>query len=181
MSNPLSVLLLEDNPSDAELILHELRRAGYDPQYERVYDEAGFLAGLEKQPELILADYRLPQYNGLHALQKLQACQLDIPFILISGTIGEDLAVEALKLGAHRLPAQRPAGVEVRRRRRLWSSNACATRSGWQMRRCAEAKSISAAYSIINHRFRPHDFRRREPCWRIQRWCACWALALSRN
>jgi PAS domain S-box-containing protein len=100
MTIPLRVLLLEDSMSDAELVLHELQRAGYDPQYQRAYDQAGFLAALESQPEIILADFRLPQFDGLRALKLVQERQLDIPFIIISGTIGEDLAVEAMKQGA---------------------------------------------------------------------------------
>jgi PAS domain S-box-containing protein len=99
MTIPLRVLMLEDNPSDAELILHELQRAGYDPQFEPVDSEAGFLTGLDALPDLILADYRLPQFDGLRALQRVQERQLDIPFIIVSGTIGEDIAVESMKHG----------------------------------------------------------------------------------
>ena len=100
MTIPLHVLILEDNLSDAELMLHELQRAGYDPQWQRVDDEPGFLAALEALPDLILADYRLPQFDGLRALQRVKERQLDIPFIIVSGTIGEEMAVEAMKQGA---------------------------------------------------------------------------------
>ncbi len=67
---------------------------------ERVDQETGFLAALETLPDLILADYRLPQFDGLRALKQVNERKLDIPFIIISGTIGEDMAVEAMKQGA---------------------------------------------------------------------------------
>jgi len=100
MSLPLSVLIIEDNNSDLELMLYELHRAGYDPHWRQVQGEAQYLAALESVPELILADYRLPQFSGLRALQLLNERGLDIPFIIVSGTIGEDQAVEAMKQGA---------------------------------------------------------------------------------
>ena len=100
MSIPLRVLILEDNPSDAELMLHELRRAGFVPEWQRVETEADYRAALDPALDLILADYRLPQFDGLRALQLLQEHALDIPFILVSGTIGEEVAVECMKQGA---------------------------------------------------------------------------------
>jgi PAS domain S-box-containing protein len=100
MSRSLYVLILEDNPTDAELVLHELRHAGFDPIWQRVDTEADFLDRLRANPEIILSDYRMPQFSGLRALELLRESGLDIPFILISGTIGEEMAVEAMKLGA---------------------------------------------------------------------------------
>jgi len=100
MATPLRVLILEDNPADAELIVHELRRAGFDPVWQRVDTEADYLGALDPALELILADYVLPQFDGLRALQLLQERGWDIPFILVSGAIGEDQAVAALKQGA---------------------------------------------------------------------------------
>jgi PAS domain S-box-containing protein len=100
MPTSVKVLILEDRPSDAELTLHELRRAGYEPVWKRVETEADYLAQLDQGWEIILADYNLPQFSGLQALDLLKARRLDIPFIIISGTIGEDMAIAAIRSGA---------------------------------------------------------------------------------
>ena len=100
MSKPLRILILEDNAADAELNIHELRDAGFDPQWQRVESEAEYLAALDTAPELILADYSLPKFDGLRALKALRDRRLDIPFILVSGMAGEEIAVEAMKQGA---------------------------------------------------------------------------------
>ena len=97
---PIYVLLLEDNKKDAELNIRELCRAGFDPQWKRVETEADYLAELATSPDLILADYSLPHFDGLRAAKLLRERELDIPFILISGTVGEEAAVEAMKHGA---------------------------------------------------------------------------------
>jgi PAS domain S-box-containing protein len=96
----IRVLLLEDRKTDAEILVRELRRAGFSPDWQRVETEAGFVTALETPPEIILADYSLPQYDGIRALEVLRERGLDIPFILISGTVGEDIAVGAMKRGA---------------------------------------------------------------------------------
>jgi len=100
LSTPLRVLILEDNPSDAELTVRELSRAGFITDWKRVETEGDFLAALDTPLDLILADYSLPQFDGLRALALLLERKLDIPFIIVSGTIGEELAVEAIKKGA---------------------------------------------------------------------------------
>ncbi|MBK9710138.1 MAG: PAS domain S-box protein [Kouleothrix sp.] len=100
MPAPLHVLILEDQPDDAELALHELRRAGFAPEWRRVDTEAEYLAALDPALDLILADYSLPQFDALRALELLRARGLDIPFIIVSGTIGEDIAVAAMQRGA---------------------------------------------------------------------------------
>ncbi|MDR3458140.1 MAG: response regulator [Verrucomicrobiae bacterium] len=100
MKQALKILIVEDNLGDAELLLAELRRAGFDPQWTRVETEPDFLAELKKSPELVLSDFAMPQFSGLRAAALLQSSGLDIPFILVSGTVGEDMAVEAMKLGA---------------------------------------------------------------------------------
>jgi PAS domain S-box-containing protein len=100
MGRPLHVLIVEDSPLDAELVIRELRRSGFDPAWERVDTEEGFLAKLGPGLDIILSDFQLPQFNGLRALELLQERKLGIPFILISGTIGEDTAVDAMKRGA---------------------------------------------------------------------------------
>jgi two-component system, cell cycle sensor histidine kinase and response regulator CckA len=100
MPQPLKVLLVEDNPDDAKMVLRELKRGGFEPISQRVDTEAAFLGSLGGDLNFILSDYAMPQFSGLRALELLKKSGLEIPFILISGTIGEDIAVEAMKLGA---------------------------------------------------------------------------------
>ena len=78
----------------------ELRRAGFEPEWERVDTEADYLARLNGDLDLILSDYQMPAFNGLRALELLKQSGLDVPFMLLSGTIGEDIAVTAMKQGA---------------------------------------------------------------------------------
>jgi len=94
------ILLVEDRPSDAELVLHELRRAGLDPDWVRVDDEPAFRAKLNPAIELILCDFNLPQFDAMRALAILKETGLDIPFIIVSGSIGEKAAVESMHGGA---------------------------------------------------------------------------------
>lgn len=96
----LKLLLVEDNPADADLVLHELRRAQVAVEAVRVESRADFEVQLGLGPELILSDYQLPGWNGLDALRIVRGRGLDLPFIIVSGAIGEELAVEAMKQGA---------------------------------------------------------------------------------
>ena len=100
MASPLKVLILEDRPADAALMVHELRQAGFDPMWRRVETEADYLAHLHADLDVILADYALPQFDALQALQLLQERGWDTPFLIVSGNIGEELAVSAMKQGA---------------------------------------------------------------------------------
>ncbi len=100
MTTPLSVLILEDRPADAELVLHQLRRAGFEPAWERVETEADYLSRLDPALDVILADYAMSRFDSPRALQLLQERGLDIPFIIVSGTIGEEAAVAAMRRGA---------------------------------------------------------------------------------
>ena len=101
MNMKLRILILEDRPADAELMLREVRRAGYELEWKRVESEQDYIDQLNQGWELILADYTLPQFTGLRALELLKGFQLDIPLIVVSGTIGEDSAVAAMKAGAN--------------------------------------------------------------------------------
>jgi PAS domain S-box-containing protein len=96
----LNVLLAEDNPADAELVLRQLRNAGFKFDYERVDTEADFLNKLDPGVDIVLSDFAMPQFTGLRALELLKQSKQDIPFILVSGTIGEDTAVAAMRDGA---------------------------------------------------------------------------------
>ncbi len=100
MPNSLRVLILEDRSADAELMLQELRQAGFDPHWRRVDTEPDYIAHLDLRLDVILADYSLPQFDARRALHLLQKHGLDIPFIIVSATVGEELAVECMKEGA---------------------------------------------------------------------------------
>jgi len=100
MRQSIKVLLVEDNPDDCELILLEMRRAGFSAQWQRVQTEPEFLQALDPSLDLILSDFAMPQFSGLRALELLKGKHADIPFILVSGTIGEEIAVQAIKQGA---------------------------------------------------------------------------------
>jgi diguanylate cyclase (GGDEF)-like protein len=96
----LRVLILEDRAADAELAVDALSRAGYAPEWRRVDSESAFMAALADVPQLILADYSLLNFTGLEAVRLLRSRGHDVPCIVVSGTIGEELAVECLKAGA---------------------------------------------------------------------------------
>src|SRR6185295_2151522 len=99
MPTPLRVLLLEDQPADAELSIRELVRAGFEPDWKRVETEGGFAAALHPDLDVVLADCSLPQFDALSGLSCLQSRGLDVPFIVVTGTF-EDMAVECMRRGA---------------------------------------------------------------------------------
>jgi PAS domain S-box-containing protein len=130
MDRPLRVLIVEDSVADTELLVRELQSGGYRVTHERVQTAAALKAALARSTwDVVISDYDLPMFSGPAALEILQATSLDVPFIMISGTIGEEIAVSALKAGAHdflvkgRLARLIPAiererrEVEVRRER----------------------------------------------------------------
>src|SRR2546427_3076316 len=97
----LRVLLVEDNPSDIELVSRELRRGGFDLTMDVVETEEEFTARVRSNSyQVVLADYNLPQWRGLEALNVLRNEKLDIPLILVSGALGDVTAVECIKQGA---------------------------------------------------------------------------------
>ena len=102
MNTPLRVLLVEDSESDAGLIIRRLQGAGYDLAYERV-ETPGAMRTALAQPDwdIVLADYKMPQFSASAALEILKASGRDLPFIIVSGTIGEEKAVAMMKAGAH--------------------------------------------------------------------------------
>jgi PleD family two-component response regulator len=128
----LHILILEDVATDAEMIERELQKGGIKFTSKRVETKEAFLSELKNfKPDLILADYKLPQFDGFSALAIVKEQCPDVPFILISGTLGEEEAVEALKAGAtdyilkqklsRLVPAVKRAlrEVEVRRERKI--------------------------------------------------------------
>jgi signal transduction histidine kinase len=128
---PLRVLIVEDSEEDADLIVLELKRGGYDPIFRRVDNPAGLSDALDGQPwDIVLCDYSMPGFSLVEALAAVQNKQRDMPFVIVSATIGEEAAVEAMKAGAadyvlkHRLSRLVPAvkrelrETEMRRERR---------------------------------------------------------------
>ena len=102
MGKPLRVLMVEDSEDDALLVLRELRAAGYDLTHERVDTAAALEAALDRHPwDLVIGDYSMPHFSGTAALGMLRQRGLDVPYICVSGTITEELAVAAMKAGAH--------------------------------------------------------------------------------
>lgn len=102
MSIFLRVLIVEDSDVDTQIVLHELRRGGYDLVHERVETRHAMKIALSTRAwDLILCDYTLPRFNAAEALAALHESGLDLPFIVISGTIEEESAVDMLKAGAH--------------------------------------------------------------------------------
>ncbi|MGH7845706.1 MAG: ATP-binding protein [Candidatus Binatia bacterium] len=101
MSTPLRVLIVEDSEDDAQLLVRELRKADYDVAFERVDTAGSLTATLAVQPwDLVISDYTMPDFRGTDALELVKKSGLDIPFIFVSGTMGEDIAVAAMKSGA---------------------------------------------------------------------------------
>src|SRR5258705_11526421 len=101
MNFPLRVLHLEDDVRDTELVQATLEGEGIQSELTRVEREQDFLAALKRESlDLILADYTLPSFDGLSALRIAQQHSPDVPFLFVSGTLGEDVAIEALKTGA---------------------------------------------------------------------------------
>ena len=102
MSELLHVLIIEDSVLDAKVLAGLLRAGGYEVFSERVETAEQYITALNTTDwDIILADYNLPEFNGPEGLRLLQESGQDIPFIVISGGIGEDLAVQIMKSGAH--------------------------------------------------------------------------------
>jgi len=98
----LRVLIVEDSEFDAQMIVSMLRKGGYDVSFQRVETAESMRAALaDGRWDFILADYNLPEFSAPNALKLVQQSGLDIPFVIVSGGIGEDIAVSAMKMGAH--------------------------------------------------------------------------------
>ena len=102
MEKELRILIIEDNENDAALIIRYLKKAEFNIAYEVVDTATALESALEKDHwDFVICDYTLPQFNALSALSILQSTKIDIPFIVVSGTVGEETAVEIMKAGAH--------------------------------------------------------------------------------
>jgi signal transduction histidine kinase/DNA-binding response OmpR family regulator len=153
---PIRVLIVDDSPNDAELVAEELRTAGLPLEYERVDTPARMGEALgHGRWDAIIADYKMPGFGCLAALKMMQEREVDLPFIVVSGAIGEETAVEAMRAGAHdyvlkqnltRLPAAvtrelREAQIRQERRQAIEAIRDLARRSAF----LAEASSKLAA------------------------------------
>ncbi len=148
MPEPLRLLMVEDQAADAELIVRELHHAGFAPDWVRVDGEQEYAAHLNGEWDVILSDFEMPQFSGLRALELLGESGRDIPFIIVSGAIGEDTAVAAMKQGAadyllkDRLarlgPAIKHALAEARLRRERKASEEALRESEERFRQLAE-------------------------------------------
>ena len=102
MSVPLRVLLVEDSEDDALLLLRELQRGDYEVTFERIDTPTAMKAAIAEQTwDIVICDYSMPTFSAPAALKQVKESGLDLPFIIVSGTIGEDTAVAAMKAGAH--------------------------------------------------------------------------------
>jgi diguanylate cyclase (GGDEF)-like protein/PAS domain S-box-containing protein len=145
VGTPLNVLIIEDSEVDALLLVLELQHGGYDPLHERVETADAVRAALQRKSwDLILCDYNLPEFDGLQALAIVKETGIECPFIIVSGVIGEEAAVEAMKAGAHDY-------VMKDRRQRLLSTVARELREA--AIRC-ENKRVKAALQESEGKFR---------------------------
>ena len=102
MSRPLRVLIVEDSEDDTALLLRELRRGSYEPKYERVDTPEALKAALDEQTwDIVFGDYSMPHFSTISAVTLLKESGLDLPFIILSDSLGEDTVVAAMKAGAH--------------------------------------------------------------------------------
>src|SRR4051812_3064751 len=102
MVKSLNILLIEDSEDDVFLLTRELRRNGYALNYERVYTPQDMQAALDKQAwDVILCDYVMPNFSAPAALTLMKNSGLDLPFIVVSGAMGEETAIEVMRAGAH--------------------------------------------------------------------------------
>jgi PAS domain S-box-containing protein len=101
MSVPVRILLAEHSDDDAAVVVHALRRAGYEPVVRRVHNRAQYLSALDADLDAVISDYSMPHFSCAAALALMKARGLDLPFIVTSGTIDEDAAVAILRAGAH--------------------------------------------------------------------------------
>lgn len=160
MSEPLRVLIVEDSVHDTFFIVRELQRGGFNVEFERVDTAANMQTALEDRPwDLIISDYAMPQFGGPAALALFRRTGLDIPFIVVSGAMGEELAVEMLKAGASNyvmkdrlnrlVPAVHSELRAVKERRIRDQSDATATYLASLVQSCEDSIVGTTAEGII--------------------------------
>jgi len=100
MGVPIRVLMVEDSEDDAALLLQLLRQGGYEIDSARVDSASGMTRALNQKWDIVISDHSMPQFSGTEALKMLRARDAEVPFIFVSGTIGEDAATDAMRVGA---------------------------------------------------------------------------------
>jgi PAS domain S-box-containing protein len=158
--SPFHLLLLEDRAADAELLIAELRRAGVQAEVKVVATRAAYLENLDPAFDAIISDFDLPQFNAKEALTLLQAQKLDIPFIVVSGAIGEEVAVDLMKLGAadyllkdrlSRLPQALVHAVEARSLRVEYQTAQKELRESEERMRAIMESALDAVVTMDHH------------------------------
>jgi CheY-like chemotaxis protein len=97
---PIQVLIVEDNPGDAMAVVRQLEEDGFDVTWQRVETEAAYLAALHPQLDIVLTDFNLPTFSAVAAVDLLMKSNLDVPIIVVSGNIEDEIAVNLLRAGA---------------------------------------------------------------------------------
>ena len=100
MGESIRILIVEDEPADAELLVRELQRGGYEPDWHRVDTESAFLEALRRPPQMIISDNAMPSFSAARALELLKQRGMGIPFVVVSRAIGEEQAVSLMREGA---------------------------------------------------------------------------------
>src|SRR5262245_22700477 len=158
MGQPLRILIVEDSQEDTDLLMLELRRAGYDISFLRVDSADTMSEALQAQNwDIVISDYVIPGFGGLEALSLIQEGGLNIPFIVVSGHIGEDIAVSTIKAGAddylmkdrlaRLVPAVERAMAQAEIRRAHKRANEALCESEQRFRQLAE--NIAAAFFMF--------------------------------
>jgi signal transduction histidine kinase len=161
-TKPLRILIVEDSQDDAELLLGELSRGGFAPDHERVEDAESMKAALDRGPwDIIISDWTVPGFGALPALEVAHATGLDVPFIIMSGTIGEERAVEAMRAGAHDMilkdrpgrliPAVEREVAEARRRAEQRRTKEQLHASEEALRRTEKLRSLGQMAAGVSH------------------------------
>lgn len=160
----IKVLSVEDSPADTDLIVEQLREAGFTVDAVRVEDEAAYLRELSDRFDVVLSDFALPQFTGTRALELLQQSNVDVPLIIVSGTLGEERAVDMMRLGATdcvlkerlgSLPSAVERALRDRAARRERDQMAAALRdSELRLRAVTESAHIGLVVIGEDHRYR---------------------------
>src|SRR5215471_76813 len=205
---PLRVLVADDSENDAFLVLRVLKRAGYEPAYERVWSAPMMKAALQKQDwDVVISDYEMPGFGGFEALHVLKESGRDLPFILVSAVVSEETAVAAMKAGAHDfimkrklarlVPALERELQEAQTRAGTKAAEEALRQSAEQLRQAQKLEAIARLAAGVAHDFNniltaisgyselllrqldPGDSRRRN-AEQIEK-CAYMAAALTRQ
>lgn len=158
MTGALNVLILEDRPEDAEVMAAELRRGGFDLSWIRADTERDYLAGLSSEVDVILADYSMPGFGALRALELLDESELDIPFIVVTGYLSDEDAAATIRAGAvdyllkDRLARLGPTVERFLREKKIKAERAAVKTANIELQRTNDARSKLLA--SVSHELR---------------------------